>query len=130
MSKLEITIYVGLAVAAVYLTFVWSTASGSFVVWEVPRTGFILFGIAVTLWSLVPYPDETLIDPGSRASRRRQLLLGLALALAAILSPLPFDAGGRGHHLLSHWLSSHIGAHDGSGSKPAAPSGSTSAPHS
>jgi hypothetical protein len=118
MSFEEKVIYGLLAAAAAYLVFVWSTASGSFVPWEVPRTGAILFGLGLALWSLVPYPDETLTSAGSRPSRRRHLLLGLAVAVAALLSPLPFDAGGRGHHLLAHWAHSLAQFHRGAANTP------------
>jgi hypothetical protein len=103
MSNSEKAVYAALAAAAAYLVFAWSTASPGYLIWEMLRFAIVISGVGLALWNLVRDADETLTEPGSRSRRLRWLLLGLAAAGAAALSPLPFGSprGISWHNLCS-----------------------------
>jgi len=92
MSNWEKAVYAALAMAAIYFVFAWSTSSGDVSWWEAPRVAMVISGISLVLWNLVPDANETPIDTKPRSRRWRQLVFGIAVAAAAIFSPLPFGS--------------------------------------
>lgn len=92
-----------LVVAVVLLVLAWSATPAGLDLFEMLRVAVFAFGAVLVVWNLVPGADESLTNSGPRALRLRQFLLGLAIAVAAVLAPRPWpsDATTVGHELVS-----------------------------